>query len=1174
MIPAQPSPLRLGTIPLSAGLPSLITSASSRGAHVNRRCLLIVMCLFLGHAGSAPADEYQDQILPYMKTYCMECHAGAEAKGELDLTKFNSNTDVVQSFRRWKNVIEFVQQGEMPPEEAKQPAITESNQVVAAIEAILISEAKRHAGDPGPVLPRRLSNREYDLGVRDLTGIDMRPTKDFPVDPAGGEGFDNTGEALRMSPNLLKKYLGAAQHVADHLVLKPSGIVFAPFPVTSYNERKKLTEQAVIDFYAEHAVDTLDYLEAAWRYRHRPAGQAGLSIAEWADQPSVVLRSPNDRSIAARKATLSHRYLAIVWQFVDRCDPALPLSRELQASWLAIPAPTSETERPAELLAFRELIETTRKLLSGPPPELIQAGAGNWPIRHLDFRAKVAQGRDQFDPTVMKSEAQLRPIRVNAPDAKAPQPRSIFIRFEQGFSSDKAYVLVKRPLFSEADHLPRNDEERNKHKIVTLRSVLTDAAPALMETLKFGRDPDGQEIDADSFVIQVPATIEIPLTVDFQRERTGHHLLLPVSLDRDRSPNGSVLVHASWGEPEGSRWAPGVQHLIHPGSPVALELTTAATAICHAFPDEFAHVDNNRGLAAGFHLVEGFFRDDRPLVEKVLSDTENAELDRLWQELDFVTESAETLLRGFVWFERSEREVLHDERFDFLRSEDPDLVHESLLGKFEGLYLDKLGIKRVAGTLETETPNAQHAMVHGFFNDIRKGLARQQELLASAEPRGLEDLERLARRAYRRPLRPEEQESLRTLYRSLREEGQAVEGALRGVLTAILMSPHFSYHIPQVSEGPGVYPLSDEDLATRLSLFLWSSLPDEELLAVAAEHGLQDEQRLLAQTQRMLKDPRVDGFAREFLGQWLRYRDYLEKDPIHAEAFPGYTDELRAAISEEPVRLATHLIQTDRPVTELLSSDVTLVNRVLADHYGGAIQQQYRQLREANPQPLVSGGSGAGEDWRMVHGLKGEGRGGLMGMAVILTKNSVGERTSPVKRGFWTVHHLLGQHFPPPPADVPELPKSEKEAIRTIRELLADHVSNAKCAMCHKHFDGLGLAMEGFDALGRARTKDSAGRPIDNRAELPGGTSAKGIPELIQYIEQHRRQEFLRTLNRKFLGYALGRSVSLSDEPLLSEMEAALKAHEFRFSALFEVVVRSPQFRKQRGRDFVSGGQP
>lgn len=228
---------------------------------------------------SSQADEFRDQIQPYLKTYCIECHAGAEAKGELDFTKFSKNADVVDSFRRWKNIIEFVREGEKPPEEAPQPTITQSNQFVAAIEAILISEAKQHAGDPGVVLPRRLSNTEYDRAVRDLTGVDMGLTKDFPVDPAGGEGFDNTGGALRMSPNLLKKSLGAAQRVADHLVLKPSGMVFAPYPVTSYNERKKFTEQAVIDFYSDHAVDMLADLEAAWRYRYRPVAQS-LSIAE------------------------------------------------------------------------------------------------------------------------------------------------------------------------------------------------------------------------------------------------------------------------------------------------------------------------------------------------------------------------------------------------------------------------------------------------------------------------------------------------------------------------------------------------------------------------------------------------------------------------------------------------------------------------------------------------------------------------------------------------------------------------------------------------------------------------------------------------------------------------------------------------------------------------------
>lgn len=1127
---------------------TLFRIVSMGNARLLRFTSLVVLCCET--QTSFAADVYRDQIQPYMTTYCRECHAGEKAKGELDLDKFSKTADVVDNFRRWKHVIEFIRAGEMPPEDSKQPSITESNQVVAAIEAILLTEARKHAGDPGVMMPRRLSNTEYDHAVHDLTGVDIRPTRDFPVDPAGGEGFDNTGEALRMSPNLAKKYLGAAQRVAEHLVLKPEGIVFAPFPVTSYNERKKLTEQAVIDFYHDHAVDLHDYLEAAWRYRHRTEELTSLSIEDWAAQ-----------------RRLSSKYLAMVWRYLNSIEADVPLNRELRGQWDALPAPSAPTGRPAELLAFQETVQQYRQLLSPPPPPLIQSNAGNWPIRHLDFRSKVAAERDQFQPAAMKPAGMLRPIRIPGPQGKPPAARSLFIRFDHGFSTEEACVLVKESLFSQADHLPRNDNERSQHQRETLRSLLgrTDAAKA--EALRFGRDHDGKEIDADAFVIKVPATIEIVLPVEVQRELQGRHWLMHCELDRTHSPNGSVFVQAAWDAAPSSRVSSGTLHLIAPDAPVAAALTATAQPFCHTFPDEFAYVDNDRGLAAGFHLVEGFFRDDRPLVEKVLTEAQNSELNRLWQELDFVTESAETLLRGFVWFERSEREVLHDERFDFLRSEDPLLIEESLLGRFERVYLDKLGVRRVGDTLEAESPNETYKMVHGFFSDIRRGLAQQQELTRLAEPKGQADLARFAERAYRRPLTAEEQASMRMLYQTLRKEGQPAEGALRGVLMAVLMSPHFSYFVPTVAPGTGIEPLSDADLAMRLSLFLWSSLPDEELRTVAARGGLQEEQQLRAQTARMLQDPRMERFAREFLGQWLRYRDYLDKDPINAAAYPSYNDELRAAIFEEPVRLATYLIQQDRPLTDLLNSDVTFVNRVLAHHYGGSIQQQYSAQGSVTDRP-------ADDEWRRVENLHAEGRGGLLGMAIILTKNSAGERTSPVKRGFWTVHHLLGQHFPPPPADVPELPKSEKEAPQTIRELLQLHVADAQCAMCHKHFDSLGLAMEGFDAIGRRRFQDSAGRAIDNRATLPNGTQAQGVPELIAYLEQHRQQEFVRTLCRKFLGYALGRSVRLTDEPLVMEMELALKAREYRFSALFDTVVRSPQFRQQRGRDFVVRAQP
>lgn len=1112
------------------------------------RCAAIVILLpFAVQCSIGTADDYVDGVLPYVQTYCVECHNKDVHKGELDFTQFATAADVTANFRRWNNVVEFIQNGEMPPKDAKsQPTIIESHAVISAVEKILLAEAVKHAGDPGVVLPRRLSNTEYDAAIRDLTGVDIKPTKDFPADPAGGEGFDNTGEALGTSPNLVKKYLTAAQLVADHLVLKPDGISFAPFPVTSYNEQKKFTELAIIDFYESHDVDPQKYLEAAWRYRYRGDEQQDITIEQW----------------AANRA-LSGKYLGLVWQTLNQASSSdSGFLKDLGATWNAVPVPTSESDRPAEFLALCDLVEFGRRVLSAPEQQLINAGAGNWPIRHLDFRAKVAAGRDKFDRSLLKSDALLNVVKLDAPkdDAKA-ETLSVFIRIDPAFSTDDNYVIIKRALFSLATNLPNNEkDEKEHHKVQSLRSILEQSNPELFAMLNFGKHPLGGDIDPEWFVVKAPALIEIPITVEMQKELNGKHLLVPCQLDPEHSRNGSVFVQSSLRQPPQSRFNRNAAHLIYGDSDTARALAESADVFCNTFPNRFFYVDNVRGLAAGFHLVEGFFRDDLPLVQKVLTDEEHARLNTLWHELDFVTQSAENLLRGFVWFERSEREVLHDKRFDFLRSEDPQLVEEPLLSKFEKVYLDKMGVKRIGDTLESESPNPQYDMIHGFFEQIRAGLALQKESLKIAEQHALANIEQLARRAFRRELRPEERDSLMSLYGRLRHDGQPVEASIRGTLIAVLMSPEFCYHRTSRPDGDGVYPLNTDELASRLSFFLWSSLPDEALLTAAKAGMLRNEDELVTQTRRMLDDDRIASFSREFFGQWLRYRDYLSKDPINAAAFPEYTVELREAIAEEPVQLATWLIQNDRPVTDLLNSDATFVNRVLAKHYGGDIEQQYQKKVTDNDD----------KNWYPVTGLHDAGRGGLFGMAVILTKNSAGERTSPVKRGFWSVHHLLGQHFPPPPANVPELPASEKTAAKTIRELLAAHVADAQCAMCHTHFDGLGLAMEGFDAIGRSRTTDSAGRQIDNVAKLPNGETAAGIPGLIEYIDQHRRQDFVKTLCRRFLGYALGRSVVLSDQPLLMEMESALQKNDYRFSVLFELLVRSPQFRQQRGAGFES----
>ncbi len=1090
----------------------------------------------------AVADGFRDEITPFLAKHCVRCHNPEKPRGELDVTKYRSAADVAADFREWETIVEFVREGEMPPpDEERQPTLEERRTLTTAVEAILRVEAEKHAGDPGVVPARRLSRSEYDASIHDLTGVDVRPTANWPTDPAGGEGFDNTGEALAMSPSLLQKSLEAADLVASHLVLRTDGLRFAPYPVGSYNERKKLAEQAVIDFYREREVDVADYLEAAWRFRHRPAEEKNVSIEAW-----------------ARRSKLSERYLAIVWSALDGLgDDATGYVAEVAKAWQSLPAPAG-TGRPNEFDDFARTVERARERLGFARQALVKSNAGNWPIGHLDFRAKVSANRDKHDAGRFQDRAFVRFDRVRPPKKeKDPQP-TLRLRVAPAFpGAGRGYVLLERPVVSRSGNRARNEKDLEKSGEVTLRSVLERHAPDVARKLAFGKHPAGGEIASDSCVLRAPAEITLPLDGKLLEALDDRHVLVDVRLDLERSPEAAV--HVQYGLGETLPDDPGrVPLLVDRDGDLAKSFAGQAEAFCHAFPNRFFYVDDRRGLAAGFHLVEGFFRDDRPLVEKVLSDPERRELDQLWAELDFATASAETLLRGFVWFERSERHVLQDERFDFLRPEDPALVTPEMLDRFERVYLGKLGVKLEEGTAKPVNPDDdKYRVVHGFFEDVRNGLATHRTRLAAAERHALRDLEAFAARAFGRDLRPGEWESYRGLYDSLREKGQEVEPALRGTLTAVLMSPDFLYRYQGDADRAGERPLSNDELASRLSHFLWSSVPDAELRDAARVGRLQDERELVAETRRMLRSPRARRFAREFLGQWLRYRDFLDKDPVNAAAFPGYDDELRSAMFEEPTRLATWLITEDRPITDLLDSDVTFVNERLARHYGGDVERAFRQARSERP----------GDDWQRVDGLRASGRGGLFGMAVVLTKNSAGERTSPVKRGFWTVHHLLGQPFPPPPADVPELPANEKAATATIRELLAQHAADASCNMCHRHFDGLGLALEGFDPIGRSRTKDAAGRAIDDTAPLPTGEPAEGIAGLIEYVERERKRDFVRTFCRKFLGYALGRSVLLSDQPLLEEMEANLEANEYRFGVAFETVVRSRQFRHRRGEN-------
>jgi hypothetical protein len=369
--------------------------------------------------------------------------------------------------------------------------------------------------------------------------------------------------------------------------------------------------------------------------------------------------------------------------------------------------------------------------------------------------------------------------------------------------------------------------------------------------------------------------------------------------------------------------------------------------------------------------------------------------------------------------------------------------------------------------------------------------------------------------------------------------------AFRTALARVLVSPSFLYRVEHAAPAKSAQPVSSAEIATRLSYFLWATMPDDALREARGTSSLTDPKVLTAQAQRMLRDPKTRGLATEFAAQWLSVRDIRASREKNEKLFPTFDDKLRDALFEESVRFFQDLVQNDLSVLELLDTDHTFLNETLAKHYGI---------------PNVKG-----PEWRRVDGVRKFGRGGIFTMGSVLTKQSEAARTSPILRGNWLVDTLLGEKLPKPPPNVPRLPDDETSGDGlTVRQLVEKHTRIPECAVCHQRIDPFGFALERYDAIGRWRDKDAGGKAIDTRVKLRDGTQFEGVDGLRNYVLTQRRDEFLRHFCRKLLGYALGRSVMLSDQPLVDEMLAELKKNDYRFSAAVLTIVRSQQFRYHR----------
>ncbi|MEW6303191.1 MAG: DUF1592 domain-containing protein [Verrucomicrobiota bacterium] len=417
-------------------------------------------------------------------------------------------------------------------------------------------------------------------------------------------------------------------------------------------------------------------------------------------------------------------------------------------------------------------------------------------------------------------------------------------------------------------------------------------------------------------------------------------------------------------------------------------------------------------------------------------------------------------------------------------------------------------------------------------------------------------------RAFRRPATKEEvARYARVLEAGQAEAGGQFEAGLQQLVKAVLCSPKFLFRA-ELDDRPktrDAHPLDEFQLASRLSYFLWSSLPDDELLALAAKKQLTA--NLDAQVRRMLKDPKADALVQNFGLQWLQLERLRTFAPDRT-LFPGFDENLRKSMLRETELFLGEIIREDRSVLDLVDADFTYVNRTLARHYGieelafpnsGGEQRRFGFGRRR---------SGGGEFVRVT--LPSKDRGGLLSQASILTVTSNPTRTSPVKRGKWVLEQILGTPPPPAPPGVAEL-EAQKELKGTLRQRMEQHRENPTCANCHQQMDALGFAFENFDAIGRFRARDTEG-PIDPSGTLPDGSAFKGPAELKNILKE-KKDLVARNLTEKLMTYALGRGLEYYDERAIKRTMTELAQAEYRFSTLVTAIVKSDPFRLQRGKD-------
>lgn len=1038
-----------------------------------------------------------EPIRPLLGQFCFDCHDGKEAEAGLDLRQMIAEPSVATSFKKWRKVVEMLHDKKMPPKDETQPTESQRRQLVVAIRSQLAKIIEQKAGDPGVVTMRRLTGAEYSYTIQDLTGLDLDLRGELGGDAVGGEGFTNIGSVQFLQDSTLERYLHAAKKVAQHAVIGAGPLQFYQDPGQTGFELSAISR--IQRIYRAHGFRTaageggepfgLDlYSRAfyvAWQYKHRKAiGKENATMASLA---------------AAEK--LDPRFVEYIWSVLSR-EPLSSPTAEIVTRWNKLSKPD---QVDAQFLSkAREQCGEVYHLLRGWQESLGQNAD--------DKEQAFLLAADSFVVTPTKSFV-MTPLRAD--DSSKALLRFI-VENIHGQDSEQPMVIWRNASIQFRFKDTRLEDPR------PLRKVLSEGEA---RRFAFGRwESKEAKVGPDDFVtsgavvrsfeLQFPeGASSAKLSVDAELvSNSGSECIVRCGITESDKPVQGKTVLGLLADPNSDSfkaWQPGV--LEFAGTFPQVSHREPAPSDRDPIPLPYDNSYNNPERN-DFHYKIKYSRDDRFLVDNILGDEIRRQLDQAWSDL----------LSSFEY---------HD---TFLR----------FVAQKYKLDLDGKSI----GQLDAAWINALPAEPREYVRRLHREYGSIQQALLDAQPSHVVDAIDFAARAWRRPLGDDEQRRLSDFYKQLRTRSGLDHGkALRLLLARILTAPQFLFRAERPESTDEIVPLSSWEVASRLSHFIWSSLPDEELRRAAEVGELTGPQQISKQARRMLRDPKARRLAAEFFGQWFGFYRFDDYNGVDRKRFPEFTDELKSAMHGEAVAFFEHIVREDRPANEILFANYAFVNQELALHYGIASDRELAAVLER------------------IDNVGKYRRGGLFGLGAVLAVTSAPLRTSPVKRGDWVLRRVLGTPVPPPPADAGSIAADDVRADGlTVRKRLEVHRRDASCNNCHSRIDPLGFSLENYDTIGRWRDRYRDGQPIDASGTLSDGAKIDGPIGLRDYLRENRGR-FQRTLSTKLLGYALGRSETVADAKLISQMIADLEQNG-RFGQLVERIVTSKQFRFQRGR--------